>query len=442
MKKPSCSKEPIPDDQKKSPRVHGSCKHGCSPSPSAGSAGHKQRDLCMDNSSVANTTLPISSSMFDGIHSPRGYFSDVTEPLTPSITLTNLGQASPRQGRTSSVDSRPSTASLFSSSNFNLPGYPAIRIGSLTPSVSSIAGSHHMSSTWPVGLFTPRPSTPWLTIDQATSIFSLASECQVLSVQLAKEFHVLSGLEAMHRTSIQGTAHETLTLGHSAREATYSAILQDGITEEECEATTHCLHSEADATWKEMHEVMYNHQLDYDWQLATFLKEKEANLSDTRDQVWATICALAENEGITLNDCLSLRLRILNLLLWMPIDILFQMQIPLTIAYCPESSMYRRWCPKQGGVSLLCKEVRASQTLSKVLGKVTHQRCDAADHPPSPAVSNNSAGSDRLQSSRDQSHSHARSIAPVCSLRSGSACSQVTDGGKEPSNTSKLSHKE
>ena len=75
---------------------------------------------------------------------------------------------------------------------------------------------------------------------------------------------MLSGLEAMHRNSIQGTAHKTLTLGHSAWEAAYSAILWDDITEAECEAVTHRLHFEADAAWKEMHEVMYNHQLNYD----------------------------------------------------------------------------------------------------------------------------------------------------------------------------------
>ena len=75
---------------------------------------------------------------------------------------------------------------------------------------------------------------------------------------------MLSGLEAMHHNSIQRTAHETLTLGCSAWETAYSAILWDGISEAECEAMTHHLRSEADAAWKEMHEVMYNHQLDYD----------------------------------------------------------------------------------------------------------------------------------------------------------------------------------
>ena len=197
--------------------------------------------------------------MFNGFHSPTGSFSNVTEPLLPSITLTPLGQAAPRHGCTTSADSRYPTASCFTSLNFNLPGYHAIRLRSPTPSVPSIARSHHVLSTWPPCLFTSGPLTLWLTIDQASSV-----KCQAVSVKLPKEFHVLSGLEAMHHNSIQGTAHETLTLGHSAQEATYSAILQDDIMEAECKARTCHFHSEADATWKEMHKVMYNHQLNYD----------------------------------------------------------------------------------------------------------------------------------------------------------------------------------
>ena len=218
----------------------------------------------MEDSGAADTTLPTSSGMFDSFRSPTGSFSDMTELLPPSITLTPLGQAGSRHRRTTLADSRHSTALLFTSQSFNLPSYPAIRLGSLTPSVPSIAGSHHMLSTWPPSLFPSRPSTPRLTIDQANSIFSLMSECQALGIKLAKEFHVLSELEAIHHNSIQGTAYETLTLGHFTQKAAYSAILWDDIAEVEREAMTRHLHSEADATWKEMHEVMYNHQLDYD----------------------------------------------------------------------------------------------------------------------------------------------------------------------------------
>ena len=153
---------------------------------------------------------------------------------------------------------------------------------------------------------------------------------------------MLSGLEAIHRNSIQGTAHEMLTLQHSTWEATYAAILQDDVMEAEHEATTHCLHSKADATWKKMHEVMYNHHLEYDRWLSDFLKEVEMMLANMRDQIWTAICALVESEGVTFKECLSLTLRILPLLLQIPMDVSYEMQIPLTIAYCPESSVYRR----------------------------------------------------------------------------------------------------
>ena len=75
---------------------------------------------------------------------------------------------------------------------------------------------------------------------------------------------LLLGLEAVTHTSIQETTHETLTLGHSAQEAAYSAILWDNISKEECEATICQLHSEGDAAWREVRENMFNHQLEYD----------------------------------------------------------------------------------------------------------------------------------------------------------------------------------
>ena len=106
-------------------------------------------------------------------------------------------------------------------------------------------------------------------------------------------------------------------------------------------------------------------------------------------------------------SCLGLVLQVLNLLPQIPIDISFQTQIPLTIAYCPESSIYRRWHPEQGSVLPLHKEIRASHTLSKVLGRVTHQPSESVGHPPSPAPSDHSTGSGGSPGSRHRSHSYA-----------------------------------
>ena len=187
---------------------------------------------------------------------------------------------------------------------------------------------------------------------------------------------------------------------------------------------------------------MYNHQLEYDRWLADFLKEVETTLANMRDQIWTTVHALAESEGVTFKDCLSLVLHILLLFPQIPMDVSFQTQIPLTIAYCPESSVYRRWHSKQGGVSPLCKEVRASWTLTKVLGGVTHQGSGGMDCPPSPTISEGSVGPGRPRGSRAQSHSCARSITSHHSWQSGSAQSQVTDDGQETSSESKPSHEE
>ena len=325
---------------------------------------------------MVDTTLPISSSMFDGFCHLTGSFSNVIELLPHSITSTPLGQASLRHGCMTSPDSRHSLALLFTSPNFNLTSFHAIRLRSLTPSVPSIAGSHHVLSTWPLNLFPSGPSTPRLTIDQANNIFSLASECQALGIRLAKEFQVLSGLEAIHCNSIQGPVHETLTLGHSTQEAAYSVILWDDISEAEHEATTHCLHSEADAAWKEMHKVMYNHQLEYDRQLAAFLKEMETTLSTMRDQVWATTSAPpapVDPHGHLISDADTTHHRLLPRVLHL------QKMVPQA-----------RW-----GFPLHTK-VRASWTLTKVLGRVIHQQSEKVDCPPSSAVSDNSVGSDGL----------------------------------------------
>ena len=339
---------------------------------------------------------------------------------------------------------------LYTSPGFNLLGHLVAGPGNLTPSIPSLR-SRHVSSTWPTGVFTSGPSSPHLTINQANSLYKLAAECQVLSDKLAKKFQVLSELEAMHHNSIQSMAHETLTLGHSAWEAAYSAIMWDRVPDDEREATTHCLRSEADVAWKEMHEVMYNHQLHYDGQLATFLVDAETALDDMRGAVWDVVCILAENEGITFDACLSLTLQVLNVLPQVPIHISFHTQIPLTIAYCPESSVYRRWCPEQGSVSPLRKEIRASRTLSKVLGSITHQPSESVGRPPSPAPSDHSTGSGGSLGSRRRSHSCARSVTPAHSWRSGSVGSaaghhsvhsHATEDGKVSSSKSESSQDE
>ena len=98
-KKPSSSKEPTPNDQEKSPRSYSSHKHDCSPSPSAKSVGCKWKGVCTEDTCTLNSTLPVSSSAFDGFHSTMGSLSDVTKLQPPSIISTPWVLVHPDNGK-------------------------------------------------------------------------------------------------------------------------------------------------------------------------------------------------------------------------------------------------------------------------------------------------------------------------------------------------------
>ena len=92
-KKPSSSKEQVPKEQDKSPKSRGSCKCGRSPTPPAESNECKWKEARTEDTCELNSTLPISSSGFDGFRSPMGSYSEATELQPPSITLTPWGSA-------------------------------------------------------------------------------------------------------------------------------------------------------------------------------------------------------------------------------------------------------------------------------------------------------------------------------------------------------------
>ena len=96
-KRPSSSKEPTSNDQEKSPRGHGSHKHGCSPSLFTKSVRCKHKGDHTEDTRTLNFTLPISSSVFDSFHSPTGSHSNVNTLQPPSITSTPLGLGAPEQ---------------------------------------------------------------------------------------------------------------------------------------------------------------------------------------------------------------------------------------------------------------------------------------------------------------------------------------------------------
>ena len=98
-KKPSSSKEQVPKEQDKSAKCHGSCKCGGFPTLPAESTECKQKEAHTEDTCKLNSTLPVSSSAFDGFCSPMGSHSEATELQPPSIILTTLGLSTLQQRR-------------------------------------------------------------------------------------------------------------------------------------------------------------------------------------------------------------------------------------------------------------------------------------------------------------------------------------------------------
>ena len=85
--------------------------------------------------------------------------------------------------------------------SFNYPSLTGIGCDSVTPVTRITRSQHVTSSMWqpprPFSL-TLLPAMGTLSTGQAVEIYQLATECQALGAELAKQFQNLSGLEAMH----------------------------------------------------------------------------------------------------------------------------------------------------------------------------------------------------------------------------------------------------
>ena len=114
--------------------------------------------------------------------------------------------------------------------------------------MTSVAGSQWVtSSMWqPPGPFslTLPPAMDTLSAEQVAEIYQLATECQALGAELAKQFQNLSGLEAMHFATAQATAHKTINVGHMAHNAAFSTITANQ-PDGDCEMILHQFHTEA-----------------------------------------------------------------------------------------------------------------------------------------------------------------------------------------------------
>ena len=121
--------------------------------------------------------------------------------------------------------------------------------------------------------------------------------------------------------------------------------------------------------------------------------------------------------------CLGLALQVLDKL--PPIDLTYHMQIPMMLAYGPESYAYQTWCEDRGVTSALSGEARASCLLMWQLKWLAHGRGiddSSSDRSASPAHSACSAAPHSPRRSSSKSHSRSKSFSLQC-WQSGSQLS-------------------
>ena len=251
----------------------------------------------------------------------HGSFTTPTSSSTPNKLRTQL------HNQSNSTDSRISMIPLDMGfyNSFSYSGPTGFGRGGVTP-VASVARSQHVScSIWqPPGL-TYLPAMQTLSAEQSTEIFNLVVEYQAWSTELAKQFQTLSGVEAMHHAMAQATAHKTINAGQMAWNMAYS-ILSDGQTWDKMhEETLQQLCTEADKAWKDTNDLVFNHQLHYDEQLAAFISSAERTLQEKEDEVWGCVHKLADVAGVPHDACLSLALQVLDKLPTIPIALSYHM---------------------------------------------------------------------------------------------------------------------
>ena len=201
-------------------------------------------------------------------------------------------------------------------------------------------------------------------------------------------------------------------MGWMAQNAAYS-ILPDGWTQDKKhEETLQQLCAKADKAWKDINDLVFNHQLHYDGELLAFISNAERTLWGKWDKVWGHIHKLTGITGVPHDTCLSLALQVLNKLPTMPIDLSYCMPIPMILAYGPESYDYQTWHEDRGETSALSRDARASHILTWKLEQLAHgERVDdsSSDRSALPAHSACSAVPCSLRCSSSWSHSRSKS---------------------------------
>ena len=218
----------------------------------------------------------------------------------------------------------------------------------------------------------------------------------------------------MHPTIAQATAHETINRGHMERGVAYNILMSANTPNKKHEKTLDKLHREADQAWKDTNNVVFDHQLRYNSQLAGFITSTNGTLQAKQDEVWEHMQSPVNTSGMPQEICLCFPLQVLELLPIIPLDISFHAPFPMMLAYSLESYSSQAWLENEGETYSLGEMARASHILSKKLERMAKQETggDSPDKSPFQVCSCDSSAESTQPWPPSESPTHLTSRRP------------------------------
>ena len=305
-------------------RVHHQCPVSRSPS-------HETKKVWLDDSNSSGATLSLigdGSASFKSLAPTPVCMPQFTS--TPGKATTEARACSLSRDRDSLTGPHDQTEVFLTDFGWPLP--PP------TP-IPSIPGSQ------PVGGSVYAPPLP-LTIDagsttlnsaQVEELYTLASECRLLSIRLACGFCQLSGEEAVSRLQALTTAQEIL---HKPQR-------------DPCNA------------WEESYVPLIVHVTKLDAKLGMYLDDANKDMTDKAMEIWMRIQAMAMASDMTPNVHLGLALFLLDRLSVISLGLSFWQDIPFSLALGPKAITFQRRASTSRSIPPVPNDLGAAQSNSR-----------------------------------------------------------------------------
>ena len=193
--------------------------------------------------------------------------------------------------------------------DFGQPLPPPTPIPSI--SGSQLVGSSTYALPFPLTIGTGGAT---LNLAQAEELYTLTSECRLLSIGLGCSFCQLSGEEAASRLQALTTAQEIL-----------------------CKPQ-----GDPSNAWEESYAPLLAHVMKFNAKLGTYLDDANKDMTDKATEIWMHIQAMATASDMTPNAHLGLALFLLDRLLVISLGLSFWQDNPFSLVLGPKAITFQR----------------------------------------------------------------------------------------------------